>query len=120
MWALGITMYQIVTGEHPFNTDNEELFRKEVYNAWVDYSRLAGHPKINSIIRNLLCVDPLARWDANLVLVHAQQEFIKDIQRVFRGFKARREVKRMREGLKKIQAIGKGFVTRNRYRLVKG
>ena len=23
MWALGITMYQIVTGEHPFNTSDE-------------------------------------------------------------------------------------------------
>jgi myosin heavy subunit len=74
---------------------------------------------MNSVIRNLLCVDPLARWDANLVLVHAQQEFIKDIQRVFRGFKARKEVKRMREGLVRIQAMGKCFVTRKRYRQVK-
>ena len=23
MWSLGVTMYQIVTGEHPFNTGDE-------------------------------------------------------------------------------------------------
>ena len=72
MWALGITLYQIVTGEHPFNIDNEEVFRKEVINGWVDYSRLAGHPRLQLIIQNLLKVDPGNRWDANLVLVHAQ------------------------------------------------
>ena len=108
-------MFQIVTGEHPFNVENEEHFRREAYNGWVDYSRLAGHPKLQVIIQNLLKVDPNLRWDANLVLVHAQQEFIVDIQRVFRGFKARKEVKRIRQGLVKLQAHIKGKLTRNRY-----
>lgn len=71
MWALGITMYQVVTGEHPFNVHNEEAFRNEAYRGWVDFSRLAGHPHLQLIIQNLLRTDPSQRWDANLVLVHA-------------------------------------------------
>ena len=95
MWALGVTMYQVVTGEHPFTTDDEQTFRREVYNGMVDYSRLAGHPRLKIIIENLLKVDPQARWDANLTLVQAQQDFIVDIQRLFRGFRARQEVMRL-------------------------
>jgi serine/threonine protein kinase len=120
MWALGVTMYQVVTGEHPFTTEDEQTFRKEVYNGWVDYSRLAGHPRLKIIIENLLKVDPQSRWDANLVLVQAQQDFIVDIQRLFRGFQARQEVKRLQRGLVKIQALMKGRVTRNRYQKQKG
>lgn len=42
IWALGITMYQIATGEHPFNTSDESEFREQVMNSRVDYSRLAA------------------------------------------------------------------------------
>lgn len=119
MWALGITMFQIITGEHPFNLDHEETFRKEAFNGWVDFSRLAGHPRLQLIIQNLLKVDPMQRWDANLVLVHAQIDFIVDIQRLFRGFRARKFVHRIKSGLVKLQAHIKGKLTRNRYRNVK-
>lgn len=27
LWALGVTFYQIVTGEHPFNVSDEQEFR---------------------------------------------------------------------------------------------
>jgi len=50
MWALGITMYQVVTGEHPFNTGEELVFRDQVLNASVDWSRLAGYPRLKVII----------------------------------------------------------------------
>lgn len=95
-------MYQIVTGEHPFNTGDEQLFRFELTNAKVDYSRLMGHPELTEIIRNLLVTDPNGRWDTNQVLQIAQEGFARDIQRVFRGFKARLAYKRMRLGLVKI------------------
>ena len=57
MWALGVTLYQIVTGEHPFNTGDEQIFRYELTNARVDYSRLMGHKQLTLIIINLLVVD---------------------------------------------------------------
>ena len=50
MWSLGVTMYQIVTGEHPFNTGDEQIFRFELTNAKVDYSRLMGHNRLKMII----------------------------------------------------------------------
>jgi len=43
MWALGITMYQVVTGEHPFDTSEEVSFREQVTTARIDVSRLMAH-----------------------------------------------------------------------------
>jgi len=87
MWSLGITMYQIVTGEHPFNVTHEEAFRDDVFSANVDWSRMAGYPRLKIIVENLLRVDPYKRWDANMVLGYAQEYFVIDIQRVWRGRK---------------------------------
>jgi serine/threonine protein kinase len=71
MWALGVTMFQIVTGELPFNTSDESIFRDQVLHAKVDYSRLAAHnPRIKVIIENLIKVDMYKRWDANMLLVY--------------------------------------------------
>ena len=79
MWSLGVTLYQIATGEHPFNTSEESTFRNDVLNARIDYSRLMGYNRLKIIIENLLRVDPFSRWDANMVLTYAQHDFIIDI-----------------------------------------
>jgi serine/threonine protein kinase len=79
IWALGVTMYQIVTGEHPFNVTDEESFRDDVFSANIDWSRLSGYPRIKIVIENLLRVDPYKRWDANMVLVYCQEDFGVDI-----------------------------------------
>jgi len=79
IWALGVTMYQVITGEHPFNTMNEEAFRDDVFSANVDWSRLAGYPRMRILIENMLRVDPSKRWDANLILAYAQEDFVIDI-----------------------------------------
>jgi serine/threonine protein kinase len=69
MWSLGVTIYQVATGEHPFNTSDDQAFREEVFNARVDYSRLAHFSlRLQQIIKNLLQVDMYKRWDANMVL----------------------------------------------------
>jgi hypothetical protein len=39
------------------------------------------------IVENLLRVDPYKRWDANMVLAFAQEFFVIDIQRAWRGCK---------------------------------
>lgn len=88
MWSLGITMYQVVTGEHPFNVTNEQQFRDDLFTANVDWSRLSGYPRLKLIIENLLRVDPYKRWDANMVLAFAQEFFVIDIQRAWRGCKS--------------------------------
>lgn len=55
------------------------------------------------------------RWDANMVLAYAQEDFVIEIQRVWRGFKQRMEFKRKCLSLIKIQSVIKGFVTKVRY-----
>lgn len=80
MWAFGITMYQVITGEHPFDTSEEERFREEVTAARLDVSRLMAHSeRVRLVIQNLLRVDPQSRWDANQVLAYCQFDFIVDI-----------------------------------------
>jgi hypothetical protein len=37
------------------------------------------------IIENLVRVDPYKRWDANMALFYAQEFFVIDIQRLWRG-----------------------------------
>lgn len=106
----------MVTGEHPFNVTNEEQFRDDLFTANVDWSRLSGYPRLKMIIENLLRVDPYKRWDANMVLAFAQEFFVIDIQRAWRGFAQRKEFRRKCKGLVMIQAVMKGFVTKLRYK----
>lgn len=120
MWSLGVTLYQVITGEHPFDTGDEVRFREEVMHAKVDYSRLqAQSPRLRMIIDNLLKVDMYKRWDANMVLSYAQFDFVVDIQRLWRGYKARKDFKRKGKGLVMIQASMKGFVQRARFKKTK-
>lgn len=68
----------------------------------------------------MLRVDMYKRWDANMILTYCQYDFIVDIQRVYRGFTARREFKRRAQGVKMLQANIRGFVTRSRFQRSKG
>jgi serine/threonine protein kinase len=71
MWAFGITIYQMATGEHPFNTSDDADFRDSVINGKVDLSRLAAYsPRIRRTVENLLKTDMYKRWDANMVLTY--------------------------------------------------
>ena len=72
-------MYQVITGEHPFNVTHQQIFRDDHLSASVNWSRLVGYPRAKIIIENLLRVDPYKRWDANMVLAYAQEYFVIDI-----------------------------------------
>jgi serine/threonine protein kinase len=50
IWALGITFYQVCTGEHPFNVRDEQAFKEDVVKANIDWSRLAAFRVLKPII----------------------------------------------------------------------
>lgn len=113
MWALGVTIYQICTGEHPFNIEDEVSFRDDALHANVDISRLDAYPRIAQVVQQLLCEKPADRWNAHEVLVHAQYDFAVEIQRVWRGHVIRQEYRRVISKVVQIQAHIKGhLVTR--------
>lgn len=62
-----------------------------------------------------LKVDMYKRTDANTLLAYCSVQFAVDIQRCYRGYKARKAYKRRGKGLIMIQANIKGFVTRARF-----
>jgi serine/threonine protein kinase len=68
IWALGVTLYQIITGEQPFQTLDEEGFREDVLSGNIDWSRLATTVRLRIVVENTLQVDPNRRWDASFIL----------------------------------------------------
>ena len=40
IWAFGVSIYQIITGEQPFNTLDEDSFRDDVLSGNVDWARI--------------------------------------------------------------------------------
>lgn len=102
LWALGVTMFQILTGEQPFNTLDEDSFREDVLSANIDWSRISQHSRLRVIIENLLTVDPNQRWDASFILGFAQEDFAVEIQKAWRGHHQRRRFKAIKMGLVKI------------------
>jgi len=54
IWALGVTLYQIITGEQPFNTLDEEGFREDVMSGNIDWSRLVTNVRLRIVVENTL------------------------------------------------------------------
>eukprot|EP00744_Colponema_vietnamica_P000651 GILI01001143.1.p1 GENE.GILI01001143.1~~GILI01001143.1.p1 ORF type:complete len:753 (+),score=218.18 GILI01001143.1:205-2463(+) len=115
MWALGVTFYQIITGEHPFNVEDENRFREDALSANVDWSRLEEFPRMRTIVENLLRVSPEKRWTAHHVLAFAQYDFAVDLQRCWRGYSARKDYQRVRRALIMVQSHIKGLLQKLRY-----
>jgi len=115
MWALGITFYQIMTGEQPFSIINEEQFKSEVIHGKIRWLPLKQFPVFMEVIQNLLKVNPKERWTANRVMYFCQDFFAAEIQNAWRGYYKRREFRRISLALVKIQACIKGFLTRIHY-----
>lgn len=117
MWALGVTFYQLVTGQHPFAVEDETKFRDEALSGTVNWEPL-NRPELERhrvIIQNLIKVNPAERWPANEVLMFAQQEFAVIIQKAWRGHKARMDYKNILKSAHLVKAVLQGHATRVKY-----
>jgi serine/threonine protein kinase len=70
LWALGVALYEIAVGEHPFNASNEvAIFTKITSYGSAGYSKLTFPPdvpaQLQSLISQLVLKDPSARLGAN-------------------------------------------------------
>eukprot|EP01028_Stygiella_incarcerata_P008318 TRINITY_DN360_c1_g1_i2.p1 TRINITY_DN360_c1_g1~~TRINITY_DN360_c1_g1_i2.p1 ORF type:complete len:750 (-),score=175.24 TRINITY_DN360_c1_g1_i2:546-2795(-) len=116
MWALGVALYELCTGVHPFNVEDETAFRDEAMNATVDFERLNEFPYVKTIIENLLLADPEDRWTAHFVLAYAQQFFAVDVQRLWRGYSQRKKYVNHWALIVKLQAWVRGRLQKIRFK----
>eukprot|EP01050_Picozoa_sp_SAG11_P001660 SAG11_NODE_75_length_18024_cov_5.885356_7_plen_421_part_00 len=108
-WALGVTIYQMVTGTLPWPTESEDAFRQAViagskglsFNA---LERLGVDEVLRETVENLLHPNPLHRWTAEQTLAYLQFDFAVEIQRTWRGLLARARFRGMRDAIVTLQA----------------
>lgn len=115
IWSVGIIIYILLTGEYPFDIKKEESLINNIKEAAVNWRPLIDHPRILNMLRKILVVDPSQRWSIQEILAYAQEEFILVIQRNFRGFNDRKNIKKIMKAVVKIQAYVKGWLVRKLY-----
>lgn len=115
VWAVGVVIFVLLTGEYPFDIRKEDSLMNNIKEANVNWRPMIDYPKIVNLLRNVLCVKPSDRWDINQILSYCQEEFIIMIQRCFRGYLDRKQIKIVKDSIKKIQAATKGWLVRKKY-----
>lgn len=115
VWAVGVVIFVLLTGEYPFDTNKEDSLMNNIRDANVNWRPMIDHPKMVALLRNVLCAKPSDRWNINQILSHCQEEFIIMIQRCFRGYLDRKQIKIVKNSIKKIQAATKGWLVRKKY-----
>jgi serine/threonine protein kinase len=115
IWSVGIIIYILLTGEYPFDIKKEETLINNIKDAAINWRPLIDHPRFLNMLRKILTVDPSQRWSIQEILSYAQEEFILIIQRNFRGFKDRKNIKKIMKAVVKIQAYVKGWLVRKLY-----
>ena len=72
-------------------------------------------PVLRETVLNLLHSNPLHRWSAEQTLAYLQFDFAQVIQRIWRGWLARRQARRLISGIEEMQAIVRGALVRQNY-----
>lgn len=123
-WALGVTMFQMMFGTLPFPTTSEASFRDAVLQGSSYLENKGGcgeldepdvEPVLKETVLNLLNPNPLHRWSSDQALNYLQFDFAVHMQRVWRGWLARRHFRRMCTGISAFQAVVKGVLVRREY-----
>ena len=73
IWSLGVIIYLVLCGFHPFSDDDiQELFYKIVNAKFTYPSPYWDNISIEAknLIRNMLCINPKQRFNAKQVLTH--------------------------------------------------
>jgi hypothetical protein len=119
LWALGVCMYELVTGEHPFPVDDEVAFRESVLSGSVNWQELRTHPMVEEVVRNLIRVNPEDRWTAHEVLAFGQAGFTVEVQRCWRGYKGRKMMSFERQCAVQLQSTYRSFSQQRHYKAVR-
>lgn len=115
VWALGVALYQIVTGEQPFDVADEANFREEVQAGVQEAAVAAMDTRLRAVLRNCLVPDRQTRWKASFVLAFVQEHFARVIQATWKAFVQRRRFRNIQTGLIKIQSLARGYVAKKSY-----
>lgn len=114
-WSVGVVIFLLLTGEYPFDVNKEDSIMSNIKEANVNWRPMIDHPKMVNLLRNVLLAKPSERWDINQILSFCQEEFIIIIQRCFRGYLDRKQIRIVKNSIIKIQAATKGWLVRKKY-----
>jgi len=115
MWALGVVIYLLATGDYPFPVDREDTVFASIRDARVNWRPLLDHSQIHNLVKHLLVLNPAERWTIGQVLSYCQLDSVLLIQKNFRGWRARKHISLIKKSIKKIQAAAKGWLIRRMY-----
>lgn len=115
VWSVGVVIFVLLAGEFPFDVKKEDALMNNIKEANVNWRPIIEYPKMVNLLRNVLCAKPSDRWDINQILSYCQEEFIIMIQRCFRGYLDRKQIRVVKDSIKKIQAATKGWLVRKKY-----
>eukprot|EP00004_Rigifila_ramosa_P007733 TRINITY_DN1892_c0_g1_i1.p2 TRINITY_DN1892_c0_g1~~TRINITY_DN1892_c0_g1_i1.p2 ORF type:complete len:105 (+),score=13.90 TRINITY_DN1892_c0_g1_i1:638-952(+) len=74
MWSIGVIIYILVSGAHPFSQDDNDAALSDICNGRYSFPPARfDHvsPQAKNLIKRLLSVDPLLRPSANEALYHS-------------------------------------------------
>lgn len=63
VYAMGVVMYELFSGQHPFDTSSIQRLLNDILTATPDWNRIDGPPQLVTIIQRMMARDPASRYD---------------------------------------------------------